>query len=67
MAAPDFKRTALNMHGRTSRAGAVLLAAVLFVLVFFGVWAHLTEIDDVTRADGRVDPSGSGRRDGHDH
>jgi adhesin transport system membrane fusion protein len=57
MAAPDFKRTALNMHGRTSRAGAVLLAAVLFVLVFFGVWAHLTEIDDVTRADGRVVPS----------
>lgn len=59
MAAPNFKRLALDMHGRTSRAGAVLLAAVLFVLLFFVAWAHLTEIDDVTRADGRVVPSQS--------
>lgn len=57
MSAPDFKQIALDMHGGTSRAGAVLLGSVLFVVVFFVVWASLTEIDDVTRADGRVVPS----------
>ncbi len=57
MSAPDFNRTALEMHGKTGRAGAVLLSAVIFVVVFFVAWASVTEIDDVTRADGRVVPS----------
>lgn len=57
MGAPDFRKTALEMHGKTGRAGAMLLAAVLFVVVFFVLWASMTEIDDVTRADGRVVPS----------
>jgi adhesin transport system membrane fusion protein len=57
MSAPDFKKTALEMHGKTGRAGTVLLVAVLFVVAFFVAWAAVTEIDDVTRADGRVVPS----------
>jgi membrane fusion protein, adhesin transport system len=57
MSAPDFKKTALEIHGKTGRAGAVLLTAVIFVIVFFVFWASVTEIDDVTRADGRVVPS----------
>lgn len=57
MSAPDFKKTALEMHGKTGRAGAALLAAVIFVVIFFVAWASVTEIDDVTRADGRVVPS----------
>lgn len=57
MSAPDFDRIARDLHGSTARAGSLLLVAVLCVVVFFVIWAARTEIDDVTRADGRVVPS----------
>ena len=38
--------------------GSIVLFAILFFFVFVFVWAANTEIDDVTRTDGRVVPSG---------
>ena len=39
--------------------GSILLFAILAFLILAGFWAAYTEIDDVTRTDGRVVPSGN--------
>jgi len=56
MARTDFRRIADDIHGRPSRAGILLLLTILVLIVTIGIWAHLTEIDDVTRADARIVP-----------
>jgi len=53
----EFDRIARDLRGRSGRSGSYLLFAVGFVLLSVGLWAHMTEIDDVTRADARVVPS----------
>ena len=57
MARHDFKATARTLRGRQGAAGGLLLFAVVILLGILFVWAHLTEIDDVTRAQARVIPS----------
>lgn len=51
---PD--RAAANLQRPALTAHAILWLAVLFVLVAL-LWAHLTQVDEITRADGRVIPS----------
>lgn len=55
----DLERLAAEMRGRSPVRGSILLFAILLFLVAVGVWAALTEIDDVTRASGRIVPSAS--------
>lgn len=57
MSNAEFDRIARDLRGRSGRTGTYLLFAVGLVLMSVGYWAHLTEIDDVTRADARVAPS----------
>ena len=57
MSNAEFDRIARDLRGRSGRTGTYLLFAVGLVLMSVGYWAHLTEIDDVTRADARVVPS----------
>lgn len=53
----DFKAIARELHGRQSAAGSALLTAVILLLGVLLLWASVTEIDDVTRAEARVVPS----------
>lgn len=53
----DLDLLAREMRGRAPIRGSLLLLLILAFLVSFFVWAALTELDDVTRADGRVVPA----------
>lgn len=55
---PDLAKLAREMQGRSPVRGSLLLLLILSCIVSAGLWAHLTELDDVTRVDGRIVPSG---------
>jgi len=55
----DLDRLAREMRGRSALRGSLLLFTILAFLATAVTWAATTEIDDVTRADGRIVPSGS--------
>lgn len=55
----NLNALAQEIHGRSSIRGSVLLLAILLFLGAMLAWASMTEIDDVTRADGRIVPSGN--------
>jgi len=58
MAEPrDFDTIARELRGRSPLRSSLLLFAILAFLILAGVWAALTELDDVTRGDGRIVPS----------
>ena len=54
MSAVDFKTMAREMSGRESSRNSLLLFIVIILFVIVGLWAHLTELDRVTRGEGRV-------------
>ncbi len=53
----DLERLAHEMRGTSPLRGSLLLAVIILFLVTASVWAARTEIDDVTRAEGRIVPS----------
>ncbi len=53
----DLQLLAREMRGRAPVRGSLLLFVILLFLALAIVWAHRTELDDVTRADGRIVPS----------
>ena len=53
----DLDTLAREMQGRQSWRGSLLMGAILLFFVVALIWAALTEIDDVTRAQGRIVPS----------
>lgn len=55
----DLDQLAQEMRGRSPLRGSILLFAILLFLGAIVVWAANAEIDDVTRADGRIVPSAS--------
>src|SRR6056297_3668982 len=55
----DLGRLAREMRGRSALRGSILLFTILAFLAIAVIWAASTEIDDVTRADGRIVPSAS--------
>lgn len=55
----DLNRLAREMRGRPALRGSLLLLATLGCLVTAVIWAARTEIDEVTRANGRIVPSSS--------
>lgn len=54
---PDLKTLAREMRGQSSLKGSILLLIILSFLITAGIWAYVTEIDNVTRVDGRIVPS----------
>ncbi|WP_420583947.1 HlyD family type I secretion periplasmic adaptor subunit [Ruegeria sp.] len=54
---PDLAALARDIQGRSPIRGSLLLVAIAACLIVLGIWAHLTELDDVTRVDGRIVPS----------
>ncbi|WP_171229445.1 HlyD family type I secretion periplasmic adaptor subunit [Ruegeria sp. HKCCA4008] len=55
---PDLATLAREMQGRSPVRSSLLLLVILLCLIAALLWAHLTELDDVTRVDGRIVPSG---------
>lgn len=55
-AQPDFDALVRDLRGTAPWQGSLLLLLVIACLAAILTWAALTEIDDVTRADGRVVP-----------
>ena len=53
---PDFEALVRDLRGDAPWRGSLLLGLVIAGLALILTWAALTEIDDVTRADGRVVP-----------
>ena len=54
---PDLAMMAREMRGRSPVRGSLLLFVIFACFISAGVWAYLTEVDDVTRVDGRIVPS----------
>lgn len=55
----DFDRIIEETRARGRWRGSLLLALILAFFIVFFIWAATTEIDNVTRGDGRVVPSRS--------
>ena len=55
--ARDLEALAQEMRGRETLRGSLLLLLILAFLIVAVTWAALTELDDVTRADGRIVPT----------
>jgi membrane fusion protein, adhesin transport system len=53
----DLHMLARELRGRSSLRSSLLLLTILAFIVIAIVWATVTEIDDVTRGDGRIVPS----------
>ncbi|WP_171136663.1 HlyD family type I secretion periplasmic adaptor subunit [Ruegeria sp. HKCCC1038] len=53
----DLDQLAREMRGHAPLRGSALLFVILGVLVSAVFWAHLTELDNVVRVDGRIVPS----------
>ncbi|MCC5999278.1 MAG: HlyD family type I secretion periplasmic adaptor subunit [Pararhodobacter sp.] len=53
----DLDQLAREMRGSSPFRGSLLLGVILLFLIVAGIWASITEIDDVTRAEGRIVPS----------
>ncbi len=58
----DLDRLVQEMKGRTPLRASALLITIFAVIGAVLVWAWITEIDDVTRAPGRVVPAGDVQR-----
>lgn len=55
--ARDLEALAQEMRGRETLRGSLLLLLILVFIIVAVTWAALTELDDVTRADGRIVPT----------
>lgn len=54
MSATDFKKLSKEMSGREGARNTLILFVVILLLVSLGAWAYSTELDNVTRGEGRV-------------
>ncbi len=55
----DFDRLYRDMRGKSPLRASLLLLLIIAFLLSAGVWAWNTELDDVTRGDGRIVPTGN--------
>lgn len=55
--AQDLDLLRKDLRGRSPIRSSLLLLAIIALIAIAAIWAALTEIDDVTRGDGRVVPS----------
>lgn len=54
MSTADFKTIAREMSGREGSRNSIIMFIIILLIVSIGVWAYLTELDNVTRGQGRV-------------
>ena len=58
----DLDRLVQDLKGRTPLRASALLFTIIAVIGAILIWAWVTEIDDVTRAPGRIVPAGDVQR-----
>lgn len=54
MSAVDFKTISREMSGREGSRNSVIMFVIILLVLTIGVWAYFTELDNVTRGEGRV-------------
>ena len=54
MSDTDFRKLSKEMSGREGARNTLILFVVILLLVSLGTWAYSTELDNVTRGEGRV-------------
>ena len=54
MSVTDFRKLSREMSGREGAGNSLILFAVIALLAIAGLWASFTELDNVTRGEGRV-------------
>lgn len=54
MSSTDFKSLAREMSGREGSRNSVVLIVVVLLIAMTVTWAYLTELDNVTRGEGRI-------------
>jgi len=54
MSAVDFKTISREMSGREGARNSLIMFIVIGLLAVFGLWAYFTELDNVTRGEGRI-------------
>ena len=57
MSTTDFNKLSRELSGRSSFSSSFLLIIIIILIVTILVWSHLTELDDVTRGEGRIESS----------
>ena len=59
-AGQGFARDAqIALEEQAPRGGTLIIYLALLLIVGFGVWASITQIDEVARGEGRIVPAGS--------
>ena len=54
MSAVDFKTMARDMSGKERSRNSVIMLVVISLMIVLGIWAYMTELDKVTRGQGKV-------------
>ena len=54
MATQDFKKISKELSGEGGMAGSFLIFTVILLIILLIVWANATELDNVTRGQGKV-------------
>ena len=50
----DFRKLSKELSGREGARNSTLMFSIILLLGLAGAWAHLTELDNVTRGEGRI-------------
>ena len=50
----DFKKLSRELSDKNGQTSSVLMLSVFALILIFLVWASITEIDNVTRGDGKL-------------
>ena len=54
MSTTDFDKLSKEMSGRDGLVGSFLLFLIIFLIAILLFWANATELDNVTRGQGKV-------------
>ena len=54
MSATDFNKLSREMSGSSGILGSFLLFIIILLLVILLLWARITELDNVTRGQGKI-------------
>jgi adhesin transport system membrane fusion protein len=54
MDSTDFRKLSSELSGREGARNSLLMFSIILLVLLAGAWAHLTELDNVTRGEGRI-------------
>ena len=57
MSTSDFNKLSRELSGKSSFSGSFLLIIIIILIITILLWSNFTELDDVTRGEGRIESS----------